>query len=123
MMDEERDQRVEEIELHEEFLQHVERGGGKIMALSLVTVAVAALLAASYVSQLVVLPFMMGVTAQTVDLTDPALMASEAALLILTLVWAYIGARDYAFSRRVVRQVKEIREAQAEAAGKHGLET
>ena len=66
------------INAHEDFLEHVERGSSKIRFLSRVTVLVASLLTISYLLQLVVLPFVLGVRAQTVDLVDPTLMAFEA---------------------------------------------
>jgi hypothetical protein len=109
-------------ELHEEFIQRVERSGRAIRRLSLLTVFVAGVLAASYFGQLVLLPFALGVKTQTVDLVDPALMALEAVLLALTLAWLYIGVRDYAFVGKLERQVREIRALQAEAAKKYGLE-
>jgi len=100
------------INAHEDFLEHVERGSSKIRFLSRVTVLVASLLTISYLLQLVVFPFLLGVRSQTVDLVDPTLMAFEAVLLALTLAWLYVGVRDYRFTTKLAKQIKEIRELQ-----------
>lgn len=89
--------------------------------LALLTVGVAAVLSALYLSQLVVLPWVLGVTVQTVDLTSPSLMATEAFVLALSLLWLYTGAREARFAARVQRQVKEIRALEASLAKEHGL--
>ena len=111
-MPEDNDPGVMAIEAHEDFLEHVERGGSKIRSLSRVTVPVASLLTISYLLQLVVFPFLLGVRAQTVDLVDPTLMAFEAGLLALTLAWLYVGVRDYRFATKLAKQIREIRELQ-----------
>ncbi len=122
-MAEDKDPFVSGIEAHEEFLQHIERGEKVIKTLALMTIFVAAFLSASYVSQLVLLPFVLGVKTQTVDLVDPGLMATEVVVLALTLAWLYVGVRDYLFVRRLARQVKEIRSAEANVAKKYGLDS
>jgi len=122
-MSEDKNPNVSTIELHEEFIQHIENGGGLIRTLSAVTVVVAALLAISYLSQLVLLPYVYGVKSQTVNLVDPALQATELLLTVLTLVWLYVGLRDYFFARRLAKQVKEIRAMEAEVAKKYGLDS
>ncbi len=107
--------------VHEEFIQHMERGGRRMRTLALTTAAVAALLSLSYFSELVIVPFVLGVRTQTVDLTDPSLMALEGVLLILSLLWLYVGVSEFRFSRKLAKQVAEVRAAQAELARKYGL--
>ncbi len=120
-MADDKDAMVSSIELHEEFVQRVERTARMIKSLSLITVFVAGVLAVSYFSQLVVLPFVLGVKSQTVDLTSPPLMATEAVVLSLTIAWFAVGMRDYFFTTRVQRQVAEIRAIQAQTAEKYGV--
>ena len=120
-MSDDRSPYVSAIELHEEFVQHMEAGGRRMKNLALLTVGVAAVLSALYLSQLVVLPWVLGVTVQTVDLTSPSLMATEAFVLALSLLWLYTGAREARFAARVQRQVKEIRALEASLAKEHGL--
>lgn len=120
-MSEEKDPMVSALELHEEFMRHLENGGAKIGKLAVLTIIVASLLAVSYLLQLVVLPFVFGVTTQTVNLVDPSLMVFELGLLILTSLWLYVGFRDYRFTRRLTRQIREIRVAEAEIMKKYGL--
>ncbi|MDV3277280.1 MAG: hypothetical protein LYZ69_02290 [Nitrososphaerales archaeon] len=120
-MSEEEDPMVSGLELHEEFLQRIENGGRKIKTLSLITIFVAAVLAVTYASQLVVLPFMLGVTSQTVNLVDPSLMGVELGVLALTLAWLYVGLVDYRYTKTLVKQAQEIRAAEAELMKKYGL--
>ena len=122
-MTEDRDPNVSLIELQEEFLQHVERGGRKITLLALIATLAGAYFAINYFLQLVVFPFGLGIKTQTVNLLDPALMAAGAVSLIISLTWAMAGLRDLLFARRLARRVKEIRSLQAEAAKKYGLES
>ncbi len=96
------------IEAHEEFIQHIERGSSKIRGLSLVTIVVAAALFVSYAYQLL-LPYAGGVTSVTVNLVDPVLQGAELALVALTLVWLYVGVRDYLFTKRMAKAIKEAR--------------
>lgn len=121
-MSEDKDPMVSALELHEEFLQHLERGGGKIKDLSLFTIGITTLLAVAYVSQLA-LSFVPGAATQTVNMADPTLEVVELVLLALALLWLYIGLRDYRFTRRLVPQIKEIRAAEAELMKKYGLDT
>src|SRR2546422_6633075 len=93
------------INAHEDFLEHVERGSSKIRFLSRVTVLVASLLTISYLLQLVVLPFVLGVRAQTVDLVDPTLMAFEAGLLLLPPPSLFLGGVDLRFSSYLANQI------------------
>ena len=108
------------IDTYEEFLQRVEAVGSKMRVLSVVTILVALLLAATYVSQLLVVPFLLGVTTQTVNLVDPTLIAFESGLLILALIWLYVGVRDYRFMTKLARQIREIRSVQSELAKRIG---
>ncbi len=119
-MTEERHPGVMAIETYEEFLQRVEAAGSKIRVLSGVTIFVALLLAATYVSQLLVVPFLLGVTTQTVNLVDPTLIAFESGLLILVLIWLYVGVRGYWFMTKLARQIREIRSVQSELAKRIG---
>ena len=122
MSEDSRDPYVSGIELHEEFIQRIERGGRMIRTLALATVFVAGVLTVSYFSQLVILPFALGVKSQTVNLVDPTLMVIEMVLLAFTLAWLYVGLKNYLFANRLERQVREIRAMQMQVANKHGLQ-
>ena len=101
------------IEAHEELIQHIENGQIRIRTLSIITIVVALLLAASYFSQILA-PFTGGQRYQTVDLLDPSLIAVEVVFLILSAAWLYVGVLNYLFASRLGKQVKEIREAERE---------
>jgi hypothetical protein len=101
-----------QLENHEEFVQHMEVGSSKIRGLSILTVMVALLLALSYLSQLA-LP-LTGTTSVTVNVADPTLIATELIVLALTLMWLYIGLRNYFFSTRLSKQIAVARAAEAE---------
>jgi len=120
-MSEDKDPSVSIIELQEEFVQHIERGGRKIMVLALIAVVSGAYFALNYFLQLVVLPYGLGITSQTVNLVDPPLVAVGAASLVISLLWLYAGLRDLMFGRRLARRIKELRELQAQVAEKYGL--
>ncbi len=96
------------IEAHQEFVSHIEGGSSRMRALSLVTIAVAVLLAASYVVQLTI-PYFTGETTVTVNLTDPGNVVTELVLLALALVWLYVGLRDFFFSNRMKKAIQEAR--------------
>jgi hypothetical protein len=97
------------IEAHEELIQHIESGQAKIRLLSIITIAVAFLLIASYFSQLL-LPLVSSTSRyQTVDLLSPALIATEVVLVILFAAWLYVGVINYLFATRLNRQILEIR--------------
>jgi len=96
------------LEIHEEFLQRVEAGNVKIRTLSVVTIVVTVLLVISYLSQLA-LPYFYGVTTVTVNLTDPALVASEIVLTFLALVWLYVGVSDYRFVSGLNKAIRAAR--------------
>ena len=100
------------IETHEDFLQHIEAGRSKILTLSILTVFVAGLLALSYVYQLL-LPYLSGATTVTVNLLDPGLEVFEVVLLILAIVWLYVGVRNYAFTLRLSRGIAQARALEA----------
>lgn len=121
-MPEDEDVSVSVIELQEEFVEHVERGGRKILALSLVATVAGAYFAANYFLQLVVLPYGLGITSQTVNLVDPSLVAVGLASLAISLLWFYAGLRDLQFARRLAKQVKAIRDRQSQVAREYGLE-
>jgi hypothetical protein len=97
------------IEAHEELIQHIESGQAKIRLLSIITIAVAFLLIASYFSQLL-LPLVSSTSRyQTVDLLSPALIATEVVLVVLFAAWLYVGVINYLFATRLNRQILEIR--------------
>jgi hypothetical protein len=97
------------IEAHEELIQHIESGQAKIRLLSIITIAVAFLLIASYFSQLL-LPLVSSTSRyQTVDLLSPALIATEVVLVVLLAAWLYVGVINYLFAARLNRQILEIR--------------
>ena len=96
------------LEVHEEFIQHVERGQRKLRNLSIITLVVAVLLGAAYSSQILE-PFVTGQKVVQVNLADPTLVAVELLVLILTLAWIYVGAVNYLFYTRLGKSIKEIR--------------
>lgn len=120
-MSEDKDAGVSMIELQEEFIQHMERGGRKIRLLALVATVAGGYFAVSYFVQLVVLPYGLGITSQTVDLVDPGLVALGAASLAISLLWCYAGVRDLFFERRLAKRIREVRDLQAQTAKKFGL--
>jgi len=120
-MSQDKDLSVSIIELQEEFVQHMERGGRKIILLALVAVVSGAYFALNYFLQLVVLPYGLGIKSQTVDLVDPALVAVGTVSLVISLLWLYAGLRDLVFGRRLEKRIKELRELQAQVAQRYGL--
>ncbi|MDE1858234.1 MAG: hypothetical protein KGI26_04095 [Thaumarchaeota archaeon] len=120
-MSEERDLDVSMIEIQEEFIQHMERGGKKVTLLAAIATVAGAYFAASYFLQLVVFPYWLGITTQTVNLVDPGLVVAGAVSLAVSLLWLYAGLRDLAFGRRMAKQIKEIRGLQSQAAKRYGL--
>jgi hypothetical protein len=121
-MSEEKDADVSMIEMQEEFIQHVERGGRKIRLLALIAMIAGAYFAINYFVQLVVLPYGLGIRSETVNLVDPSLVALGVISLVISVLWFYAGLRDFIFERRLARRVKEIRELQARVAQKYSLE-
>lgn len=107
-------------EAHEMLLRQVESGSGKIRSLAMVTIIVASLLVVAYATQLA--QSAMGVSVITVNLGDPLLIAFELLLLALAVAWLYVGFRDYRFTTKLARQVKEVRAAEAELMKRQGLD-
>jgi len=102
------------IDAHEELIQQLESGQAKIRMLSVITVAVAFLLVASYFSQ-ILLPFVSSSSRyQTVDLMSPTLIATEVILAVLGAAWLYVGVINYLFSARLNKQIREIRSYEKE---------
>ncbi|MDG6938665.1 MAG: hypothetical protein JRN42_09050, partial [Nitrososphaerota archaeon] len=101
----------------------MERGGKKIRLLSLVATIVGAYFAVSYFVQLVVLPYGLGITSQTVDLVNPGLVGLGILSLAISLLWCYAGVRNLLFERKLAERIREVRELQAESAKKYGLGT
>jgi len=106
-MTDEREDAVKVIEAHQELVARLERTSGRMRALSLVTVVVAIVFALAYAYQLL-LTFT-GTKTVTVDLTDPANQITEVVVLLLALAWLYVGARDYLFSTKIKKAVREAR--------------
>ena len=120
MAEERRDQaKVAILDAHEEFVQHIESGQGRIRVLSITTIAVAFLLLASYFDQLLT-PFATGTKTVTVNLLDPTLLALEVVLILVTFAWLYVGVVNYLFSSRLGRQIKEARAREKEIEGRVG---
>ena len=120
-MSEEKDPSVSIIELQDEFIQHVERGGRKIRLLALIAIFAGGYFALNYFIQLVVLPYGLGITSETVNLVDPTLVATGAISLVISLLWFYAGLRDLVFERRLAKRIREVRELQSQVAKKYGL--
>jgi hypothetical protein len=120
-MAEESDPGVSTIELQEEFIQHMERGGRKVRLLAAVATVSGAYFAITYFLQLVVFPYVLGDRVQVVNLVDPGLMVAEAVSLAIALLWTYAGVRDLLFSSRMGRRIREIRDAQSKTAKDYGL--
>jgi hypothetical protein len=101
------------LEIHEEFLQHVEAGSRKIKTLSAVTIFVSALLAVSYLVE-IASPYVFGLTTASVNLRDPILVGFEAILTILALIWLYIGVSDFRFVARLSKSIRQARALEKE---------
>jgi hypothetical protein len=121
MMSEDKDPGVSMIELQEEFIRHMERGGKKIRTLALVATVTGAYFAVSYFVQLVVLPYGLGITNQPVDLVDPGVVAAGVLSLAVAVLWCFAGARNLLFERRLAERIREVRKLQSETAKKYGL--
>jgi hypothetical protein len=120
-MTEEMDPGVNMIEMQEEFIQHMERGGRKVRLLAVIATLAGAYFAINYFLQLVVFPYVLGITTQTVNLVDPGLIVVGVASLAISLLWSYAGVRDLVFERKMAKRIKEIRGLQAQLAEKYGL--
>ena len=106
------EERPSQVEVHEEFLQHVEDGSVRMRVLAAVSSVVATVLVISYVSQLA-LPFT-GTTSVTVSLTDSTLIVSELAVLVLAIAWLYVGVSNYRFTTKLARRITAARAAEAD---------
>jgi hypothetical protein len=111
-MSEEKERGPQIVDAHQELVRHIEQGAGRIRALSIVTVAVAAILVVSYVSQLA-LP-LAGTRTVTVNLADPGSIAAELVVLALALVWLYVGVQDLRFSWRMKAEIRSARSKERE---------
>jgi uncharacterized membrane protein (DUF485 family) len=111
--------KVEVLEAHESFIQHIENGQARIRTLAIITVTVAFILIASYASQLLI-PFTGGSRYQTVDLLNPTLIGVQVVLIILTAAWLYVGVVNYLFASRLGRQIREARAKEREIEGRLG---
>lgn len=100
---------VKVIEMHEDFIEHVEYGSTRIRILSVTSVVVAAFLVVSYAYQLVVAPFVLGMQSVTVNLVDPLLIGTEIFLTALASLWLILGITEYRFTSRMFRAIREIR--------------
>ncbi len=101
------------LDAHEEFVQHIEIGSRKIRTLAIITILVTGLLAGSYIYQLV-LGLTKSATIVEVNVSDPALEASEAVLLVLVLAWLFVAVRDFFFVSKLTKEIKQAREAEDE---------
>ena len=104
------------IDAHQELVRHIEQTAGKIRALSIITVVVAAVLSASYAYQLL-LP-LTGTVTVTVNLSAPSNVGAEVVVLFLVLAWLYVGVRDLKFSSRMAREIRTAREKEKEIVEK-----
>lgn len=111
-MTDENERGPEIIDAHQELVQHIEQGTGRMRALSIVTIVVAAVLVVSYLSQLA-LP-LTGTRTVTVNLADPGSIAAELVVLALALAWLYIGIQDLRFSWRMKAEIRSARSREKE---------
>jgi hypothetical protein len=101
------------VEAREEFAQHIEGSHKGMRSLSIATVILGAFLSLSYAFQ-IVYPFATGREVITVNLTDPALLVLEVALLFVTAALVLVAALDYRFATRQGMIVKGARAAERE---------
>jgi hypothetical protein len=106
-MDDEKERGPGIIDAHQELVRHIEQSAGRIRILSIITLGVAAALAASYLVQLA-LP-LTGTTTVTVDLTAPSNIVTELVVLALVLIWLYVGVSDLRFSSRIKKEINGAR--------------
>jgi len=100
------------IEAYQELVVRIEQGASRMRALAALTVVVGAFLSLSYLAQLA-LP-LTGTRTQTVDLTDPTLIATEIVVLGLALVWLYVGISDLRYSSRIRTEIRAARLSERE---------
>lgn len=106
------DQNTSEVDMHEDFIQHVEDGSSRTRLLSGISIIVASILILSYLSQLV-LP-LTGTTTVTVNLADPTNIAVEVAVMVLAIAWLYNGLSNYRFTTNLSKRIAAARAAEAE---------
>jgi hypothetical protein len=106
------EERPSQVEIHEDFLQHVEDGSSRMRLLAAISAIVALLLIVSYVYE-IALPFT-GTTSVTVTLNDPTLITTEIAVLALAIAWLYVGVSNYRFTTSLAKRIAAARAAEAE---------
>ena len=104
--------RLAVVEAHRELVSRIEESAARIRALSVATVVVAGLLAASYSFQLA-LP-LTGLKSVTVSLASPVDEGAEVVVLVLALVWLYVGAANLLFLSRVGSRIAEAKQRERE---------
>lgn len=108
--DEERGPQI--VDAYLDLVRRIEQGTGRMRALSIITIAVAVVLAVSYLSQLA-LP-LTGTKTVSVDLSDPGTIAAELIVLALALTWMFVGIQDLRFSWRMKAEIGEARAKEKE---------
>ena len=111
-MSDDRERGPDIIDAHQELVGHIERGVRRMRVLAVLSVAVSAFLAVSYLAQLA-LP-LTGTRTETVDLADPALVATELVVLGVALVWLYVGLSDLKFSSKMMGEIGSARAKEKE---------
>jgi len=111
-MSDEKERGPQILDAYQELVRRVEQGTSRMRALSIVTIAVAVVLAASYVSQLA-LP-LTGTLTVTVNLGDPGTVAAELIVLALALTWLCVGIQDLRFSLKMKAEIREARSKEKE---------
>lgn len=106
-MSDEKERGPQIVDAHQELVRRIEQSTGRMRALSIVTIAVAVVLAISYLSQLA-LP-LAGTTTVTVNLSDPGTVAAEMIVLVLALTWLLVGVQDLRFSWRIKAEIRQAR--------------
>jgi len=95
------------LDAYQELVSRIEQSARRMRMLAALTVAVAVLLSIAYIFQ-IALP-LTGTTSETVNLSDPTLMAAEVLVLVLTLLWLYVGVSDFRFTSRVRGEIAAAR--------------
>ena len=106
-MSDERERGPQIVDAYQELVRRIEQSTGRMRALSIITIAVAVVLAVSYVSQLA-LP-LTGTKTVTVNLGDPGTVAAELIVLALALVWLFVGVQDLRFSWKMKAEIRQAR--------------
>ena len=111
-MSDEKERGPQIIDAYQELVLRIEQGTGRMRALSIITIAVAVVLAVSYVSQLGLL--MTGTRTVTVNLGDPGTVAAELIVLVLVLTWLFVGIQDLRFSWKMKAEIRQARTEEKE---------